>query len=253
MSTRIALVDGLNAKGRCEVTSTRLVAGEPGYDPLAVLPDDEWEPLSCADVGALRPGADTPDCAVHELVRLPLGTADLERIRGLSAQFDLADPHQASPFDPFNGRYASTFLGCTDSPAGQRTTTFDQRVGRLTGLHLDNWDKLPLGERERSRRRLAVNLGPGDRYVLLAMQDIRDLHAVHPIGTPFPRTRDVREFVRKGGRLRCIRIRFEPGEGYIAPTELVPHDGSTLGIGQPSRIAFWLGHWPRDLFAPAVS
>lgn len=253
MSTRIAFIDALNAKGRCEAASARIVVQEPGYDPLAVLPGDDWEPLTPADVAALRPDADTPDSAIHEMVRLPLQPGELERIRARSVAFDLDDPGRSSPFDPFGGRHPSIFLGHTDSPGGQRTTTVDQRVDRLTGIHLDNWDKLPLAARDRSRRRLAVNLGPGDRYVLLSALDIRDLCPASQIETAFPRTGDVREFVRLHGRLQCVRIRFEPGEGYIAPTELVPHDGSTLGIEQPSRIAFWLGDWPTGLFPAAVS
>lgn len=253
MSTRIAFIDALNAKGRCEITSARLVADEPGYDPLVVLPDDAWEPLSPAETAALRPASDTPDSALHEVVRLPLTPDELEHIRERSVEFNLADGSQTAPFDPFAGRHPSIFLGHTDSPAGQRTTTIDERVDRRTGIHLDNWDKLPLAERDRSRRRLAINLGPGHRYVIVATQDICDLHAAQPIDAPFPRTGDVHEFVRGGGSLRCVRIRLEPGEGYVAPTELVPHDGSTLGIDQPSRIAFWLGHWPAGEFPPAVS
>lgn len=253
MSTRIASIDALNAKGRCEVASARIATNEPGYDPLAVLPGDDWEPLTADDVAALRPSAETPDSAVHEVIRLPLRPRELDRIRADSVEFDLDDPGRSSRFDPFGGRHPSIFLGHTDSAAGQRTTTVDQRVDRRTGIHLDNWDKLPLGQRDRSRRRLALNLGPGDRYVLLAMLDIRDLCAAKPLDAAFPRTGDVREFVRQGGELRCLRIRFEPGEGYIAPTELVPHDGSTLGIEQPSRIAFWLGDWPTGLFPAAVS
>lgn len=253
MSTRIAFIDALNAKGRCEIASARIAADEPGYDPLAVLPGDDWEPLTPADVAGLRPREDTPDSAVHEVIRLPLRPGEIDQIRAHSAEFDLGDPGRPSPFDPFGGRLPSIFLGHTDSPAGQRTTTVDQRVNRLTGIHLDNWDKLPLAQRDRSRRRLALNLGPGDRYVLLATLDIRDLCAQQAFDAPFPRTGDVREFLRRGGDLRCVRIRFEPGEGYIAPTELVPHDGSTLGIEQPSRIAFWLGDWPTGLFPAAVS
>ncbi len=253
MSTRIAFIDALNAKGRCEIASARLVADEPGYDPQVVLPDDTWEPLSTAEVAALRPDAGTPDGALHEVVRLPFGEGDLEAVRSRSVAFSLADGSQASPFDPFAGRHASVFLGHTDSPAGQRTTTVDQRVDRRTGIHLDNWDKLPMAERSRSRRRLAINLGPGDRYVIVATQDICDLHASHPIDAPFPSTADLRELARLGVPLRCVRIRFEPGEGYLAPTELVPHDGSTFGIDQPSRIAFWLGHWPAGEFPAAVS
>jgi hypothetical protein len=253
MTTRIAFIDALNAKGRCEIASARLVADEPGYDPLVILPSDAWEPLSTAEVAALRPGTDTPDSAVHEVIRLPVEPQELERIRERSVEFDLATGDQASPFDPFAGRHPSVFLGHTDSPAGARTTTVDQSVDRRTGLHIDNWDKLPLATRTRSRRRLAVNFGPGDRYMVVATLDIDDLHAAHPIDAPFPRTAHVREFMRDGGSLRCVRVRFEPGEGYIAPTELVPHDGSTLGIEQPSRIAFWLGHWPVGEFPAAVS
>ena len=36
---------------------------------------------------------------------------------------------------------------------------------------------------------------------------------------------------------------MDPGEGYIAPTELLPHDGSTHDSAEPSTTAFWLGHW----------
>ena len=253
MSTRIAFVDALNAKGRCEIASARLAENESGYDPLVLLPEDDWGPLTAADVAALRPDADTPDSAVHEVVRLPFEPEELARVRELSVEFDIATGSQSSLFDPFWGRHPSIFLGHTDSMAGQRTTTVDQSVNRRTGIHLDNWDKLPLPERHHSRRRLAVNLGPGDRYVLLATLDVRDLHAAYPIDAPFPRTGHVRDFVRKGGNLRCVRIRFGPGEGYVAPTELVPHDGSTLGIEQPSRIAFWLGNWPKDVFPAAVA
>ncbi|MFJ3877432.1 hypothetical protein ACIPW5_08250 [Streptomyces sp. NPDC090077] len=34
------------------------------------------------------------------------------------------------------------------------------------------------------------------------------------------------------------------GQGYLAPTEYLLHDGSTEGEDDPSAAAFWLGHWP---------
>ncbi|CAL9504964.1 hypothetical protein SUDANB37_03549 [Streptomyces sp. enrichment culture] len=34
------------------------------------------------------------------------------------------------------------------------------------------------------------------------------------------------------------------GEGYIAPTEYLLHDGSTEAADKPSAMAFWLGRWP---------
>ncbi|MDT0323164.1 hypothetical protein [Streptomyces millisiae] len=60
----------------------------------------------------------------------------------------------------------------------------------------------------------------------------------------YPHTEDTRQYVAAGHPLRCLRIRLDPGDGYIAPTELFPHDGSTAGIDRPSVAAFWLGRTP---------
>ncbi|MFF7994749.1 hypothetical protein ACFZDG_33880 [Kitasatospora xanthocidica] len=56
----------------------------------------------------------------------------------------------------------------------------------------------------------------------------------------------------RGLPLRLYRLRLDPGEGYIAPTELLPHDGSTEDQDQPSTAAFWLGHWPRGTLTQLV-
>lgn len=53
----------------------------------------------------------------------------------------------------------------------------------------------------------------------------------------------MRAYVTEGRPINILRIRLAPGEGYIAPTELFPHDGSTQGCTAPSTAAFWLGDW----------
>ncbi|WP_435179434.1 hypothetical protein [Actinacidiphila sp. bgisy145] len=60
----------------------------------------------------------------------------------------------------------------------------------------------------------------------------------------YPHAEHIRRYVADGHQLLCLRIRLEPGGGYIAPTELLPHDGSTTGVEQPSVAAFWLGRSP---------
>jgi hypothetical protein len=252
MSTYIASIDALDVKGRCEFASIGLVSGEPGYDPEVLLPDEEWAPLTPDQVASLRPPADVADSLVHEVIRLPVSDEELALIRKSSAEFNLSDHRQTIEFDPFDGKYDSTFIGHVESPGGYRTTTVDQRFDRRNGIHLDNWDRLAIGERRSSRRRLAVNLGPGDRFLIVATEDIGDISARYQFPGAYPRTEDVRDFVRQGGKLGCVRILIEPGEGYIAPTEFVPHDGSTSGAALPSRIAFWLGHWPTGVLPPAV-
>lgn len=253
MTTYIASIDALNVKGRCEIASVSLVHDEPGYEPEVLLPNDDWELLTARQVASLRPPADAADSVMHEIIRLPVGSDELARIRESSVEYSLSDHDLKIDFDPFAGRHASTFIGHVDSPGRQRTTTVDQRLGKHNGIHLDNFDQLSISERKNSRRRLAVNLGPGHRFLILATIDVFDITAGQQLLGEYPRTADIRESVRLGGTLNCVRIRIEPGEGYVAPTELVPHDGSTSGTGVPSRIAFWLGHWPTGLFPSAVS
>lgn len=61
----------------------------------------------------------------------------------------------------------------------------------------------------------------------------------------YPHTDDLRAYVAVGKLLRCLRIRLDPGDGYLAPTEYLPHDGSTEDEPTPSSAAFWLGRWAR--------
>lgn len=100
--------------------------------------------------------------------------------------------------------------------------------------------------------RLCVNLGPGPRYLILGHHDARHItRAVHPDDhtTRAPHTDDLRRYVATGGDPACVRLRLEPGDAYLAPTELLPHDGSTADLDRPSTAAFWLGSFPPEAFS----
>ena len=233
MSIHLDFTDPDAVHERCSGTFVHLTRDEPGYDAEALIPVPDWQPLSAEEIKALDSGSAAAHGSRVEIVRL-----------GQDAPRHGSAPEQISSYDPFAGRWAVSFLGLVDNPAGQATTTVDTSTGTRLGVHLDNFDKLPTARRTESRRRLALNLGPGSRYLVLATDDIQQISSVMGAMIRHPHTNDVRRYVRQGHSLRCIRIRLDPGEGYIAPTELIPHDGSTWGMRAPSRIAFWLGHWP---------
>ncbi|MFF7655067.1 hypothetical protein ACFZCY_35405 [Streptomyces sp. NPDC007983] len=140
------------------------------------------------------------------------------------------------------------------SAATTITTTVNHANGLRIGLHVDNWDRLPYSRRHTSRRRLCINLGPGTRYLLLADVDIRQIcRAMQDhCDDRYPHTDDLRRYVSDHHPIRCLRLRLGPGEGYIAPTELLPHDGSTEDQAEPSSAAFWLGHWQRGVLPSLV-
>jgi hypothetical protein len=165
---------------------------------------------------------------------------------------DVVSRDEIHRFQPFADRHPARFLGYAECAADQLTTTTDPSTMRRIGIHLDNFDRMPLERRHESRRRIGINLGPGTRFLVLTTQDVQALAQVTPIIERNLHTDQVRRYVAQGGRLTCIRIRLDPGEGYLAPTELIPHDGSTAGTHSPSTIAFWLGEWPRGAL-PSVT
>ena len=52
-----------------------------------------------------------------------------------------------------------------------------------------------------------------------------------------------RQFFRLHQRQVIVRLRVDPGEAYIAPTENVFHDGSTEGFFRPSHFLYYRGHF----------
>jgi hypothetical protein len=233
---RIAYADRRGLQDRCSLGTVTYGIDDPGYDADALVPVDGWTPLPARVAAELTAGPHARVSKVVELVRVP----DVTR---------LDEIHR---FQPFGDRHAARFLGYTACAADQLTTTTDTSTMRRIGIHLDNFDRMPLERRHESRRRIGINLGPGTRFLVLTTQDIQGLAQIGPLIDRNPHTDQVRRYVAQGGQLTCIRIRLEPGEGYLAPTELIPHDGSTRGINSPSTIAFWLGAWPQGAL-PSVT
>lgn len=244
MSLHVVFGDYAELQERCEVAALRTTEREPDYEDEAVVPTGEWRPLDPDLAERLRPTETTPDGALVELVRLPQAAPD-ELARMATGTF--------WP-DHLPGRSSAEYLGYVASEPQALTTTGNPASGRRIGLHIDNWDRQPVATRHLSRRRMCFNFGPGTRYLLLADRDVSAMsRRLHPGDeTRCPHTDDVRQYVAEGRALRCLRVRLDPGDGYIAPTELLPHDGSTEAQSQASTAAFWLGRWSRGGSGPGV-
>ncbi|CAM3661067.1 hypothetical protein [Smaragdicoccus niigatensis] len=248
----------------CIADSVRWVAnGDERYEAGAIVPDGEWIKIDFLDLPLT--GAGTLDSETIEFVRAPAGlneareyirdsfpTGGSAQIKGWWSSDDTVqsvrqlDRRELSPLSD------GDFLTISIEAPGQLTTSRRSPGSKRIGLHLDNWDQMPMRTRSESRRRLAVNLGPGSRALLFASPTACQIcRSLGRTDDHLPHTTDVREFVANGGPLRCYSVVLEPGQAYVAPTELLVHDGSTLDARLPSIVAFWLGRWPVGFLEPA--
>jgi hypothetical protein len=237
--------------------------GDERYEAGAVVPDGAWIKIDFS--GLPLSGAGTLDSEAIEFVRAPAGLNEVRayirdtfptggpaQIRGWWSSDDTLEWVRQLARRDLSPLSDGAFLAIKLDAPGQLTTTQRRPSGKRIGLHVDNWDQMPMRTRAGSRRRLTVNLGPGSRALLFASPSACQI--CRSLGRPdehLPHTDDVRAFVANGGRLRCYSVVLEPGQAYVAPTELLAHDGSTLDAKLPSIVAYWLGRWPVGALEPA--
>ena len=178
---------------------------------------------------------------------------------------DLPEPKDTlKPTEPTrqakNG-YVYNYL--TRSPGGMRTATVANLPGeglKREGLHLDSWfSGTTVDERLAAPNRFALNLGPGDRYLLLGDFGVAEIvellgDEIAPgtsLRTVLARKYITTQNVADLAARRVLGIKFGPGEGYIVPSEARLHDGATA-VDQPSDIAFWIGRFSVNEFQPVV-
>lgn len=130
-------------------------------------------------------------------------------------------------------------LGVSTKPPGLPTATFNKTSGFRPGMHVDSWDSSDssvLGRsgrglgRAEARNRIAINLGAEPRSFIFLNAALSRLAANMGIDP----TDDVsverlgREALRMSPTDRLTRISIKRGEAYIAPTENLLHDATTL-------------------------
>jgi hypothetical protein len=136
---------------------------------------------------------------------------------------------------------------------GLPTSTTDD-TGTYVGLHLDNWYRAELRARENAPNRISINLGAEARYFLYINLPLAAIGALTVEQCPSDsRIHDTQHglravFMSQFRSYPVVRIRLDPGEGYIAPTENLIHDGTTPGE-QVSDVQYRV----RGRFWPPVS
>ena len=169
---------------------------------------------------------------LREAIRESAG--DPTEVRELNRRLSsLIDQTCRDLLDEFGDRSGANInIGLGLGPPNQITTTKDHSSGLMIGLHLDSWSRSAANDRANAENRICVNLGDEPRFLMfvnLPLASIIDAlqRESLPLATMGP-TDIGRRFLAHYHDYPVLRVRILPGEAYIAPTENVIHDGSTV-------------------------
>ena len=243
-----------------------------GYDDTAFVPRGPWRDPSSQEQRLLLAAEPPVSIGCHiTLVRAPDEVmahfaALRERVDGCNSLDELRawlHEHPCTTGCDAMLEFAQTYLrseqplieeGAIVCRAPGSPTATPDGTGAYIGLHLDSWYRAKLAERANAPNRFSINLGLTTRFFLYinlplaaigALADeqypfdsgVRDAQHESPHGLP-------RLFLSHFGSYPVVRVRLDPGEGYIGPTENLIHDWSTPGKKVPDvqfrvRGRFW--------------
>lgn len=224
-----------------------------GYQPGARVPLQAWRAALPAELDAMSRAPQAGSFGFVARIILPPSLQEAALRLGAS----MADTRSAVPIPPelvaaLADRYAEAGvavrpLGALAQPVGELTSTIDQQDGRRLGLHLDSFFRLPLERREDAPNRLCINIGTEPRRLLFVpvpvKRMLRDLVQRGAAGPDTHPTELGRIYLRLFPGTPVVGLTIRPGEGYIAPTELLLHDGQPMGQTEPDRTLTLLGRF----------
>lgn len=110
------------------------------------------------------------------------------------------------------------------------------KSGKRVGLHLDTWEYQTLSDRASALNRFCLNVGGQSRYLLVFNLDISRMQGLlsdRSDGFVIDVNKIGPEFMRRFPRYPVLKLRIDPGEAYIAPTDFVVHDATSIGVQAP--------------------
>ena len=152
----------------------------------------------------------------------------------------------ALDFTPFASLSPVIALHASVDHGNSPSITVDRESGLRLGLHLDSWDGQEVSARWKSRNRIVVNRGPGDRYVYVVPVPIEEMAKRLASSEDLHPCEVADTYVRSARHVPCLRMRQRPGVAYVCCTERVVHDACVPVGGAPSESRHYLGHFVKD-------
>lgn len=152
----------------------------------------------------------------------------------------------ALDFTPFFSLSPVVALDAFIDQGGNPSVTVNRETGLRMGLHLDSWDSLDVASRWKSRNRVVVNRGPGDRYVYVVPVPIEEM--AESVATPerLHPCEVADTFIRNARGVPCLRMHQTADVAYVCCTERLVHDACVSASGTQAESRHYLGHFVKE-------
>ncbi len=149
-------------------------------------------------------------------------------------------------FTPFLSLSPVVALDASVDHGTHPSITVDRGSGLRLGLHLDTWDGLDLSSRWKSRNRIVVNRGPGDRHVYVVPVPIEEMaecvaspERLHPCEI-------ADTYIRNARGVPCLRMLQAANVAYVCCTERLVHDARVSPGDLRAESRHYLGHFVKN-------
>lgn len=136
------------------------------------------------------------------------------------------------------------FLGAFALPPNLTSVATDKNTSAPLGLHFDNSIGFPVEQFEGKPNRISLNVGKQSRHLYFMNQGLEEVYQDMHGKAPFVDEVELAyQFLKHYPEKPVVRLTVEPYEAYIAPTDHVIHDGSTLGTTEPDITLVIMGYF----------
>ena len=224
------------------------------YEPLARKPKPDWRKPTTDEFKLLSTSDKREDAAkTIGLVSLPMDIrADIVSlgIPEVKSYAEIMQIRKRSPLEYLETMdkiyaFKSQFLKKEEGyhkidvnvkMRQRETLTIDLKKHYLTGLHFDAWEFQTMDKAQSATNRICLNLGKKDRYFVFLNLTLKSVYeAVQSdinidISKEYDKDPLAQQFLTIHPEYPVVKVKVKPFEGYIAPTENIIHDGSSMDM-----------------------
>ena len=252
---KVYFSEGINPSERISISDGVMLMESEDYLPESYVPKEDFRQINYKELTLLEGKDDANNFAENlAILKLPDSfkmVVDNLKIDGITSQIDLhtmigrqkeLSKQLNIELNNFIEPYLTSIkhkkvFGIFWLKNNIRTVGIQETTKKHMGLHIDSGTALPLHDYHHAPNRVCINIGKSTRYLLVINKTAKQLLEMiaEKMDISYIKNQEdiMKAFFKNYPDYPVIKIALNPFEAYIAPTDNVIHDGTTMGMTSP--------------------